>query len=1042
MNIINETQSMAVQTYMPQTSTMDAELTKIAASVPAYVPSLYTKAGVRSHARELFAKHHELKMRMASVPIAERHAQYTTLTCVAPGVYRVGDSEVAIEAHCNKPFWKKGEKLRKDVCRVLMTQNTPSGPKASYVPPSAWNYVNFDTKTEVINKEVQISVNAAAVQHLLHPELREHAMRLGSFLSYLRKAVTVVQDVAQKVMPVMAQVGQVLMNPETGVMTVYMPVRATRMNANGLGFDWGPILNVGMGILGNVVNKFVGGQTIKYGSPIRMVNGVELVAVGEAVNVHHMAMAARARAAGGAVRGFPFSLFAGLIKPVVGLITNAIGADIDAPQKFAKMGVRYVGLRDDGSHEIEYDVPGDAFEIVQGEVATTAGDNTPLAVEINVNPEGPERVGGDEIYTALCTAGTDEEKTVEFDVNVTTPQHLVGAKLVDEDILVGALTPSAMEESGESYMIAPSLVGTTGFDSTEPGEEVVTFQLDSLQQGTESKSVELEIIDEPVPSIIALATKLQYGLDAAPEKDKIVVVMGGGPSGVSDQVADDAYDLPNWDSVNSTEGYKDVIVQHVNTAGQTLTTTINIYFGNSKYLKLRAVPQKVTFNIGEMITIDDVEIYGTRPSGQEDLLKKRVTLSGFDSMKVGPRQVTATYTGKTGSPLSTVFEVNITDPIIDLEITPLKTTYPVGAQFNSAELTVEGITRSGQKVTLDVRQYDVTGFITDTVGDVEVFVMFRDEITITQSYHIMVQTTGPLSLSVTLDRDEYFKGEAFDQDSAHFMAVFANDGEVEVPQDAVTMSGFNSSTAGVKNLTFGYGGKTTTAQVTVLADPITSIRAEVRDGFKASVGKMLDTDAIDVFTVSQSGDSEQVTDWDYLGFDPLESGMQTITITYGSFTTICMIEVERPVFTSMSVEALKTEFEIGEEINKSLLDVKFFDADGAVRVADSSEYVVNVPDMIVPDPNGTVIDVVADMETGEHLVGRFTAYFTKGGVPHSGYLVIENSKKFYNQGDDFDEGSIGAYLVTADGDRTQVNVSVTGFNSSKSGECILTVNIQ
>jgi hypothetical protein len=912
-----------------------------------------------------------------------------------------------------------------------------------------------------------------AIKHLLMPEF---AMRVESGeLHEVKFFLSGLVNVVSKVLPVAVGVANTILNPTTGVVTTYVPVAHTIAmsehfasgNGGKIRFNFGSILKTGLSIGKALFSAFSPNdiQTGEYGITPLMgasrtitVGGVEMVAVKEefdeeAFNAHQMRM--KAVGGGAPIRDSTTKVMQETLTLIANQSVTYTGDVSKAHEHFAAMGCTFHGMVGDDAI-VSYPIDPNDFEIIQGDSATTIGEKTET-VTFNMNPPGPERPEDetDMIQVASASASVPEMTVDDFEVIPGQTTHLVNSKLYPPDDI--AIQHDTADEADLGFKTDATAIGTTGFDSTKPGEVTVNYQMNTMYQGTNNSAVVMTIEDYPVNNIVALSTKREYTIGSEFDKNETMVMMGSNSTDTTDIVKENCYEIINWPQISRSVGYQEGIIQYTGSNSDGIVqTTLPVYFNADEYTSLKVEPTKTTYSVNETFDPSSVKVSGVHADGSEDVIQtNNLVFSDLESTcyvkgglvkgsivltETGYRQITVSYDKMGGKPLTSTFGVKIADPIVDIDLIPVKTNYGLNEQFKSADLVVNGIRESGAKTELTTNDYEIQSFKTDETGTFDVHITYKQKVTVTKSYTIVVSNGSPYSVSIDFSRETYFKGEPFDYSSMLVYADYADGASYPIPSDSVTVIGFDSTRVGKRLVSFTYEGKTVKKEIEILADSITALDVKVSAAYKAQIGQPLDRDAFTVYAVSASGKREEVTDWEYEGFNPLVSANnQQVTIKYAGKSRVVTVDIDKPAFVTISVEPLVTEFEVGEVINKNLLKVTAFDKFGASREVDPAEFEIIVPPMVTVDPTGTVCVVEVTLETGEVLVGRVTLFFTGKKNPYSNFLIIENSQPWYSVGESFQEGSIKAFEIGSDGKRNEVSISIDGFNSSTSGQNILKI---
>ncbi|MDF2544376.1 MAG: hypothetical protein K0S47_4094, partial [Herbinix sp.] len=142
------------------------------------------------------------------------------------------------------------------------------------------------------------------------------------------------------------------------------------------------------------------------------------------------------------------------------------------------------------------------------------------------------------------------------------------------------------------------------------------------------------------------------------------------------------------------------------------------------------------------------------------------------------------------------------------------------------------------------------------------------------------------SLHVNLSKTTINKGDSFPITS---VKVNYNDGTSATYTSGWTITGFNTNTIGVQNVTVSYGALSTVVQITV---------NKVATGITANLSKITinkgEAFPITSITVAYNdGSTSNVTSgWTITGFNTNTIGVQNVTVTYGGLSTVVQIMVK------------------------------------------------------------------------------------------------------------------------------------------------------
>lgn len=138
-------------------------------------------------------------------------------------------------------------------------------------------------------------------------------------------------------------------------------------------------------------------------------------------------------------------------------------------------------------------------------------------------------------------------------------------------------------------------------------------------------------------------------------------------------------------------------------------------------------------------------------------------------------------------------------------VAPTKTEYKVGEELDLEGLRVFAHYSDETKKELSDNEYQVTGFDSSKMGEVEITIIFQD-FTKTFTVTIIENVTLVSIFIVEPDKTIYKVGEELDLTGFQLMAKYSNDEEKEIPESEYQISGFDSSKPGEIIINVSYQG--------------------------------------------------------------------------------------------------------------------------------------------------------------------------------------------------------------------------------------------
>jgi len=273
---------------------------------------------------------------------------------------------------------------------------------------------------------------------------------------------------------------------------------------------------------------------------------------------------------------------------------------------------------------------------------------------------------------------------------------------------------------------------------------------------------------------------------------------------------------------------------------------------------------------------------------------------------------------------------------------------------------------------------------------------------------------------ITLDRIEitnqpaktdYFIGDTLSLDGLVVTAVYSDDSKETVNLTIAIISGFDSSSAGEKNVTITWNGKTAVFTVTVTANNIVLTGIEITSATAKkiyNIGDMLDLAGLVVTAKYDNGDTEIIVHSSLqISYDFSAAGEKTVTITFNGRTASFAVTVN-------TVDVSLTNIVITSEPLKKIYNVgDILDLAGLVVTANynngNTEIIVHSSLQISYDFSTTGEKTIAVTFNGR--TASFTVTVNTVDVSLTNIVITtEPLKKIYNVDDTLD---LTGLVVTA-----------------------------
>lgn len=416
-------------------------------------------------------------------------------------------------------------------------------------------------------------------------------------------------------------------------------------------------------------------------------------------------------------------------------------------------------------------------------------------------------------------------------------------------------------------------------------------------------------------------------------------------------------------------------------------------FGLARKLKSLVIPKSVTtITTQSLLDLTALEkIYFMNPS------LTNIGLTKVDGLKI--------Y-GFTGSTAETYANTNLIDFValgdfqsLELVTAPKKTKYKIGDIFDVYGIELQATYSSGEKVS--VPPDSITGFDSTVEGTQTVTLNYESA---SVSFEVEVLSATGIEITSLPARTKFKIEEDFDEDGLIVSEVYS-DGTKEKIVD-FTLSGYDSSTVGTKNITASYDGNTASFPVEISLDNaligITVIKLPDKTEYKP--GDTFTSDGLQIGLLYSDG---TVTPSSSIGAlsnpNMSELGKQSVFVTYSIYSSSDGRTITYATSFEINVENAVASIEVLERYG----NVKYFfigdENTGTYRYAVKSIKVVFVDGtektVSYPDFTETEVDTskAGDFYTtltyaGKEIRNPYTVYgspfITKAGYPNADDITV------------------------------------------------------
>lgn len=508
-------------------------------------------------------------------------------------------------------------------------------------------------------------------------------------------------------------------------------------------------------------------------------------------------------------------------------------------------------------------------------------------------------------------------KTASFNVTVvaktlssikllSTPAKLTYLEAKEElDVTGGQIQLLFNNGTTQTINITNSMV--SGFNNARVGKQRISVTYEGF-----IVRYDVEIIAKTLDSITvsSLPYKTVYYVGDAFEQSGMTVTANYN-NGTSQKISGF---VVNSASFSNTAGEKEITVTY---GGKTAVFKLFVYDVELDSIYISRVPNKLTYNEGENLNLNGLEVYAKYSNGTENKITDYL-IAGYSSTP-GSKIITVSYNGKVAT-----FEVNVrTRTLSNISITskPFKLEYHVGDIFEPDGLIVTAHYDNGTSET--ITDYDIGGF-SSTAGTKTIMVSYMGK---TATFAVTVKDKSLVSISVYSNptKTNYIEGkDNLDLTGGKIKLSYA-DGSYEIIDMADEMvSGFDNLHSGTSRILVSYFGKTTTFNVTIEQKTLAEIKVtKSPDKTVYYVGQNFEKEGMTVTAYYNNGTYDDVLDYSLSSTNFSTAGNKSVVISYGGKTTTFAVVVYEKSLESIYISKLPSKliYLEGEQIDTSDLAV-------------------------------------------------------------------------------------------------------------------------
>ena len=277
--------------------------------------------------------------------------------------------------------------------------------------------------------------------------------------------------------------------------------------------------------------------------------------------------------------------------------------------------------------------------------------------------------------------------------------------------------------------------------------------------------------------------------------------------GTSTTVSGDACTFTGFDS--GTEGVRKVTVSYANVQN---SFSVKIQTPYLQALKIYQKPAKLSYEYGEAIDLTGLQISAVYSSGRiEALSNDSVKVYGYDCTAIGKQTVTLAYNGAKAT-----YTAAVQNSVVGITLVtkPTQLSYGLGEAFSYAGLVINAKYADGTMAPISNTKLVFTGYDSNVPGIQRITVSYGKN---TATFSVKVTADASLKALILSKPSKlrYAKGEALDLSDMVITGIYTDDSTKEVDLSEVTVSGYDSNTVGVQQITVSYMNFTKTFSVAV-----------------------------------------------------------------------------------------------------------------------------------------------------------------------------------------------------------------------------------
>lgn len=343
---------------------------------------------------------------------------------------------------------------------------------------------------------------------------------------------------------------------------------------------------------------------------------------------------------------------------------------------------------------------------------------------------------------------------------------------------------SSSTYKGKSSLICNNKTTTLSLDGATPEKPVQVSFLHQDDSGLDWAAIykAYNFIKLTGITVTTLPKKVRYKVKETFDPTGITVTANY-DDGTSKTVTDYAMTQPDM----TTHGSKTITITYEDKA-----TTFEIMVIDVSGIEVTAPPKKTRYYEDDIFSSEGIEISLIYTDGSKEKITG-YSLSKPDMSSGGEKIITVTYNEFTATFAITVVGISG----IEVSKMPIKTEYYTSDSLDTSGLEV--ISKYTDGTSRKLTDYSISKFDSSSVGEKTITVTYK---THTTTFKVLVYELQGIRITHYPEKTYYRVGETFDPTGLVVVAMRTDNTEKEITD--YTVSGFNSSKAGVKTITVSY----------------------------------------------------------------------------------------------------------------------------------------------------------------------------------------------------------------------------------------------